>query len=278
MILVHTFTNRRVAFHPPTIERFVASYLSLSTWILPAAVPVFLRIVILTVVLAVLLRPLLFRSKTVPENSAKLRLDGILIALLCAYLLGFVITQTFFDAQIWIMGRHLLLIYVIGTMVVISQTMELLKSAVAHFRVACVCLCILLVSLGALRTGKNVRRAHEEGLGLSSKQWQTSLLIMKTKELAGRVPIISNSNAVIYLLTGKLAYTIPSRVNPQTDAEYAGEMAWMNNEIQHEGAVVVYFTVFQPPEVIAPAERYFETELGLRRIATEREGYMLAKL
>ncbi len=278
MILVHTFTNRRVAFHPPAIDRFEASYLSLSTWILPAAVPAFLRIGILTVVLALLLRPLLFRSKTVPENSAKSRLDGLLIAFLCAYLLGFVITQTFFDAQIWITGRHLLLVYVIGTMVVISQTMELLNSAAASFRVVCIGLSIALLSLGALRTGKNVGRMHEDGLGLSSKQWQTSPLITKMKELDDRVPIISNSNAVIYLLTGKLAYALPNRVSPQTDAEYAGKMAWMNNEIQHEGAVIVYFTVFQPPEVRAPAERHFETQLGLRRIATEREGYMLAKL
>lgn len=280
VVLSHTFTNRSAAFHPPGLDRFVFSYLSLSTWLLPSVVPQYIRIVILAAAIALILRPLLYRSKTARQPSAKPQLDGILIALLSCYILGFVIAQTFFDAQIWIAGRHLLLIYIVGSMVVISQITELLRSASPRFRITGFCLCIAILGVGLLRTGKNVLKVHDEGLGLSSMRWQTSELILKTKELDGQVPIITNSTALVYLRTGKLAYGIPSRVNSQTERlnpQYPGEMAWINNEIQHEGAVVVYFTGFLPPQSIAPTENDLEVQWGVRRLATTVDGYLLAK-
>jgi hypothetical protein len=54
-------------------------------------------------------------------------------------------------------------------------------------------------------------------------------------------------------------------------------MEWLNDKIQHAGAVVVYFTAFQPPHVITPPESAFEAELGLRRLSTTPDGYLLGK-
>jgi len=281
MILVHTLTNHSAAFHPLAFNRFVFSYLSFSTWLLPSAVPRFLRVIAVAAAAALLFRPVWYRSRADQRSPSKSRLDGLLIAFLCSYILGFVITQTFFDAQIWISGRHLLLVYVIGSIVVISQGRELFNSAGPYLRVACICLCIAMLGAGALRTAKNVRSVHDEGLGLTSRRWQTSELIMKTKELDDRVPIITNSKAIVYLLTGKLAYPIPSPINAQTERlapEYASEMAWINDKVQHGGGVIVYFTALKPDQATIPEENDLETQVGLRRFAATRDGYLLAKL
>jgi hypothetical protein len=55
-------------------------------------------------------------------------------------------------------------------------------------------------------------------------------------------------------------------------------MARLRDQIQYAGAVIVYLRDFQPTQVITPAESDFETQLGLRRLATTRDGYMFAKL
>ena len=281
MTLVHTLTNHHAGFHLPSFERFAFSYLSLSTWLLPAAVPALLRSVILAMAVLLLVRAAYYACKSGHQRSHRARLDVILVVLLLFYLLGFVITQTFFDAQIWIAGRHLLLVYVIGAMVIISQVRELFNSRGPHYRAMCLCLCVTIIGLGAFRTGKNTLRLHENGIGLSSKRWQTSELIMKTKELDGSLPIITNSWALVYLRTGKLAYAIPSPVDSQTerlDPTYIANMARIRDQIQYAGAVVVYFTAFQSSQEGILAADDLETRLGLRRLATTSDGYILGKL
>jgi hypothetical protein len=282
MILVHTLTNHHVGFHPPGFKRFAFSYLSLSTWLLPAAIPALLRIVILAIAVLLLVRAAFYGfKKSDHQRSPRTQLDVILVVLLFFYLLGFVVTQTFFDAQIWIAGRHLLLVYVIGAMVIISQVRELFNSRGPYYRAMCLCLCVTLIGLGAFRTGKNTLRLHQNGIGLSSKHWQTSELIMKTKELDGRLPIITNSWALVYLRTGKLADAVPSPVDSQTerlDPTYIANMARIRDEIQRAGAVVVYFTAFQSPQGGILAADDIETRLGLRRLATTSDGYILGKL
>ena len=281
MILVHTLTNHPVGFHPPGFERFAFSCLSLSTWLLPAAVPALLRIVILAMAALLLVRAVFYGSKSDHQRSLRTQLDVILVVLLLSYFLGFVVTQTFFDAQLWIAGRHLLLVYVIGAMVIISQVRELFNSRGPYYRAMCLCLCITIIGLGAFRTGKNTLRSHENGIGLSSKRWQTSELIMKTKELDDRLPIITNSWALVYLGTGKLAYAIPSPVDSQSvrlDPTYIANMARIRDEIQHAGAVVVYFTAFQSLQEGTLAADDLESQLGLRRLATTSDGYILGKL
>jgi hypothetical protein len=279
-LMVRAFTNRSVAFHPPGLGRFLYSYFNLSTWLLPAAFPALIRVMILTAALVLTLRPLWQKAPEAGSQRARWQMDRLLIAFLCSYICGFLVTQTFFDAQIWIAGRHLLLVYVIGSAVVISQSEQLLHFAGSALRVTCLCLCLALLGLGTLRTTRNALKAHREGIGFSSRRWQDSELIAKTAGLDNRVPIITNSRAVVYLRTGKVAYALPSRVNSQTDRldpQYASESAWVSDELQRHGAVIVYFTVFQPGQFVAPAEDSFETLLGLRRLVTTREGYMLAR-
>jgi hypothetical protein len=55
-------------------------------------------------------------------------------------------------------------------------------------------------------------------------------------------------------------------------------MARIRDEIEHAGAVVVYFTAFRPSQEGILAADDLETRLGLRRLATTSDGYILGKL
>jgi hypothetical protein len=198
---------------------------------------------------------------------------------LCSYLLGFAIAQTFLDAQIWFVGRHLLLVYVIGSMLIIFQARELFQASGPTFRLLCLCICIAIVCAGGLRTSNKIRIAHHDGLGLTSKRWRNSSLVGEVRELDNSVPIVSNSRAMVYLLTGKIAYPITKDLTIQAEEpgpKNAAELAQINDRLNN-AAEIVYFTTFESAEAAATAENTLETKLRLRRIASTSDGYILAK-
>src|SRR6202042_1918879 len=101
---------------------------------------------------------------------------------------------------------------------------------------------------------------------------------MKIKEINPRVPIISNSRALIYLLTEKVAYALPNRFDSQTAGQnpaYTWEMV-QTKELLHEGAIIAFFPVFATRNEVLPAENYFETELELHKLAVTPDGYLFA--
>jgi hypothetical protein len=261
----HTITNHAFSFHPPALNRIEFSYLSFSTWILPVAVPAILRVAVLAAIAGVALSPI-WRRRVTQANSLKRIFDFTLLGLLCSYLLGFFVAQVFVDSNIWVTGRHLLFLFVIGSLLVISQLATALRETSPKSRGVAVGVCVAILALGALRTSRSALRTHQEGLGLSSKRWETSDLVIKVRQLDPGVAIISNSGAAIYLLTGTLTYPLSSAVSsPQI------------NEDLNSGAIVVYFTAFQPPQITVPEENALEADLHLQRIASTRDGYLLAR-
>jgi len=263
--LADTLTNHAFSFHPPGLNRFQFSYLSFSTWILPVAVPAFLRIAALTAILALALMPIWRRSATNTSSLGSI-FDLVLLGLLFSYFLGFLFAQMFFDSQIWMTGRHLLFLYVVGSMLVISQGAAVLRQLGPKTRQVSLGLCVALLALGVVRTSKSALRTHREGLGLSSKRWETSDLVHKVRQLDTRVPIVSNSGAAIYLLTGTLTYPLSPAVNSSQLDEYLDA-----------GAIVVYFMAFRPPQIALTEEHALESDFHLQRIASTPDGYFLTR-
>jgi hypothetical protein len=269
---VHALSNRSLAFHPPDLNRFVYSYLSLSTWILPSVVPPALRVLALSAAILLLLRPLLRRFGT---NSSRWSFQDVGMMFVVSYVLVFVISQTLFDAQIWIAGRHLLAVYLFGLIVVVCEVQGLFDRSTRYSRAALLLVCCVIIGVGFFRVAKNAVRFRQEGIGLSSRRWQTSVLAAKVKDIDSRTPLISNAGSAVYLLTGRLTHSLPSRVNSQTKRdrpEYAAEIDRMRLQLRENGGVVVFFTAFGT----LPSEREMEQQLEVQRVATTDDGFLLA--
>ena len=277
LTLVHALSNRTLAFHPPGLNRFVYSYLNLSTWILPSAVPPPLRVLGLFAVILLLFRPLLRRWGT--SSTPRVSFQGVGAMFVVSYVLLLLLSQIFFDAQIWIAGRHLLTVYLVGLVVVVCQGKQLLDNSTDYVWAALLLLCFSIAGVGAVRIAKDALRFHQDGLGLSSRRWQNSGLAARVKQLDTRTPVYSNSGSALYLLTGRLAQGLPDRLDSQTQRyrpEYDTEMARAKRKLQHEGGVIVVFRDFAAPGILA-SENALERQLGLQRVAITDVGYLLAK-
>jgi len=270
---VHALSNRSLAFHPPGLDRFVYSYLNLSTWILPSAVPQSIRVLTLFAAILIVFLPVFRRIRTnVPSRWSFREVGAMFVA---SYVLLLLISQTFFDAQIWIAGRHLLAVYLLGSVVFICEAKGLLDRSTLYVRRAFVLICCVLVGGGVLRVAKNAVRFRQEGIGLSSRRWQMSTLAAKVKDIDSRTPLISNAGSAVYLLTGRLTHNLPSRVNAQTKRdrpEYAAEIERTRLQLRENGGVVVFFTDFGT----LPYEREMEQQLELHAVATTDDGFLLA--
>jgi hypothetical protein len=89
-----------------------------------------------------------------------------------------------------------------------------------------------------------VIRNHSEGQGYTSKVWQCSETVKRVRALPAGILIFTNRPDAIYFLTGKLAYTIPARVNSTTltlNDNYLSRLALMKEQLKKPGAVLVYF-------------------------------------
>jgi hypothetical protein len=275
LIFLHTMAGRKLAFHPPDLSRYIFSLVSFSSWFLPAAIPAVLRIAVLIGIVA-----LTFGAKSSSSAQAMRRrtFQQISAIFIISYLTVFVIAQTFFDAQIWIAGRHLLLIFVTGSMIVICQLYQPLRAMKRQMRQAITWTAFGILALCGARLTRFAVASHRSGLGLTSKHWQTSELIADVRKLNGDVPIISNSTAVIYLCTGRIAFPLPNPVNAQTQRvrpQYAAEMTRLFEETQNNGAVLILFKRFLADEgtfVDGLADR-----LELQKVVITPDGYLLAK-
>lgn len=277
LALVHTLFDRTFAFHPPGLNRFLFSYFSLSTWVLPGIVPQRIRVFIVSAVILLVCQRLFLKIRT--RDSRRWSFPEVGALFLASYVLLFLVVQTFFDAQIWISGRHLLAVYFLGLAMAICHGSDLLDQSTRYVRAGCLLLCILAAGVGVVRTARTAVRLHREGIGLSSKYWQNSILVAKVKELDSRTPLFSNAGSAVYLLTGRLARALPDQVNAQTQRirpEYGAEMDRMKRRLQREGGVVVIFTKFAAARELA-AEDEMEKQLELQRVAVTDDGYFLLR-
>jgi hypothetical protein len=278
-VFVHALTNRVFVFHPPSAIRLMYSLVSLSSWLLPALVPLSLRLLALAALLLWLIWPVVQYGSAAASRSEMAVFRRIAAVFLLSYFSIFVISQTFFDAQIWLAGRHLLPIYLVGTILAVCRGYEVLQRGSRWRKYAIISACLGIIFIGGTRTGKWAEKSHRDGIGLTSRRWRDSELIGRIRNLDSSVPVVSNSTALIYLLTDRVTYGFPTPMNAETNRpkpEYNQEIAQVADRVEREGAVVVLFTAFAPQQTYR-IEKEMENHWGLQQLAAGKDGYLLGK-
>jgi hypothetical protein len=162
-----------------------------------------------------------------------------------------------------------------GLVVVVCEAKGMFNGWARLYRAVFLLVWCVVVGVGIVRTAKNAVQFRQEGIGLSSRRWQTSTLTGRLKDIDSSTPVFSNAGSAVYLLTGRLTHNLPSRTDSQTKQErpeYAAEIGRLRRQLRDNGGVVVFFTAFGTLEW----EREMEQQLEIQRVATTDDGFLLA--
>lgn len=108
-------------------------------------------------------------------------------------------------------------------------------------------------ALAILGTARLVIRAHQDGLGYTSRTWRSSATVAYVQALPADVPIYSNGYDAIYLLTGRSTFPLPLKPDgiAQSVPAYNREIDTMRSAVTFGHGVVVIFSTIQRPYLAA---------------------------
>ena len=114
---------------------------------------------------------------------------------------------------------------------------------------------------------------HENGIGLTSKHWQTSNISKIIGALPDNIVLYSNSYELIELLTHKKALMIPALEDPGTvkkNKEFDSQLQTMVKKLEESNGLLVYFNV--TGRRYLPTSEYLHNNLPLQIIYKGQDG------
>jgi hypothetical protein len=108
-----------------------------------------------------------------------------------------------------------------------------------------------------------------ENKGYASEYWTQSRLIQQIRGLPEGIPIYSNGQDVIYLLTDRPARGIPKMYSPNTvraNDRFDEEIQDMQDVLKEKNGVLVIFFELQEQRRYLPAEYDLNEILPLKRV------------
>jgi hypothetical protein len=243
-----------LVFHPIGLREAQQALGTLSEWLL---LDRFQAWIVLSIMGAAVLASgnlLLIVNRSLPsKKSIKAHTPGIptfprlLLVSVIVYVSFLATSVSFFDAHTSFDDRILSPLYLSALFIVLCMASTLLSAAKknpsARALVTIVGVAFLASSL--LRGTLWLVRSHSDGVGgYAGQAWQTSETLEQVRTIPHRVPIFSNGPDAIYILTSKLAYMIPKKVDPQTrrmNESSSSELTTMMDQLQKQDGVLVYF-------------------------------------
>lgn len=168
----------------------------------------------------------------------------VLLAFIVLYLGFLVFSISFLDRTIPLDQRLLSPIFPAALIFIIGTSQRLFRVfRVSHLvRWSAVLGCLLLVAVYADASARWVRQGYENGLGYAGRAWSESDILRKVAALPQGVPIYTNGDDVVTLVTGRPADELPPKVflnTGQRNPDYGTEIAVMGEQLR-KGAVLVY--------------------------------------
>ncbi len=275
-----TVANRVVGWHWDTLSpRLWQGAESLSQWLLPEAIPVPVRVVVLVgvvfflgAVVLIVTRPSLPRSRQTGRKQALALSSALFIGAYAGILLA---TMLLLDAATQPDTRILSPFYPAGLLLGLIGW-DLLGDRLGGRRALQLAGAIGLVAFTLLVAARGIRRAMtlaQDGQGFASRAWQADPLIERIQGLPEDVPIYTNELNALYLLAGRPAYSLPLKwdsVRGAPRADFAQNMQIMRRRLEEQGAVVVLFRTLAGqgeryptlPEITEGLTLLYESDLG----------------
>ena len=278
-------TGREIVFHPFGLSHVMEALRTFSIWLLPARIPApmrvsFLVLVVIGIVSSSLLmlrlqRRLGLRTFVKPFVHRMPYFVRLLAIFVVTYGFLLVGSISFADAETPLDDRILSPVYVSAVVFILYCVGELLRNPMRTrpVRVAVFVLCALFAAMYLRRGTSWVAHGYNEGWGLASKTWQQSEILQDVRALPPDTQIFSNGHDVIFFLTGRPAWRIPNRINPnvrQVNSSYSSQLLEMRDRLERDRGVLVYFRSFL--RWYQPTEEELEDELQLRALTQRADG------
>jgi 4-amino-4-deoxy-L-arabinose transferase-like glycosyltransferase len=284
LVVADNAVNRELVFHPINLSHIKSASYVVSTWIFPVSrivdgaennnllIYIFLG---LGTAAAVVIACFVLRSKhgVNGEEGSGYNHEGkkttfvyifgyfIIIYAICA-----VLSISFIDAEVKLDDRILAPIFILA--VVISYSLlgsawrsKAVSSRTNIFLFATLAMFILIYLVSGTIW---ISRTCKEGQGYISKTWEDSQLIALVDTLPEGTTIYSNEPYAIYIITGRPASSIPSRIDARAlrdNDQYLSELAAMREQLLRNSGYVIYFSKLWPAYM--PREEEIVSQIGL---------------
>jgi hypothetical protein len=241
-VIADSATNRKLSFHPFTVDYIKRLILTLHEFILPIELSGWVKTINLGLLMLLFFIGFLIFFKQHTMNAI---LPTTCMVFAASYVSFLLVSKTFFDAATPIDIRILSPIFVFLIISIFSVSWSLSRALNKTYIwwgfIIFIAISILLKTAGAIRYLDDFR---ENGTGYTSRQWQKSETIAFVKSLPENFHLYTNGPDVIGFLTGRESLQLPeksSSVTKETNIRYEVETQAMCNDMAESGALLIYF-------------------------------------
>ncbi|MEN6411089.1 MAG: glycosyltransferase family 39 protein [Anaerolineaceae bacterium] len=191
-----------------------------------------------------------------------------------AYMVMLFISMTFFDSSTKFELRILVPALLTGALFLLGWLGQWVLSRSTGMKFIVIILLVgLFVSMGLDLRG-DVRTYHEDGQGFLAMNWRISKSLAYIKTLPEDQVLYSNRSTVIYLLTGRTAYVLPTPVDDVTQQprpDYQSDLENLRQDVQEGARIVIFYPDDLDQDWIA------ELTQGMQLIERTSDGIVFAR-
>jgi 4-amino-4-deoxy-L-arabinose transferase-like glycosyltransferase len=284
-----TATNRSLAVHPISLEKWRFGLGTVARWIVPAlpsraaqvALFAVAGVALIALALVAAARWGVRRSAPhvtpAPQRAPERRVGWIFIAGYAAFL---VLSMTVADALTRFEPRILLPVYVVLVALVVPPAVELIaRSPRGLVRLAGGAAVLLIGSTHLVSSIWFARRAHRDGLGYEARYWRQSTVLAAARALPRGVHCFANVPELVRYVAARPCAIIPVRFDPtsrQPNATYEQQARAIRLAAAHQPTVVVFIRGFDGPggTWYLPSADETTRMLGLRPRMADETGFV----
>lgn len=160
------------------------------------------------------------------------------------YLAAIVFSMFFFDASTSFQDRILAPVYISLLIAIVLLGVWLWRSGRRSLQVLVIVLALAVSVVSVADASQAVVRLQSDPLGYASAHWRNSKTIAAVNALPANTVIYSSSPTIVYILTNRPAYIIPTPIDPvdnQPRGSYADDVAQMRADLLAGKTVLVIF-------------------------------------
>jgi 4-amino-4-deoxy-L-arabinose transferase-like glycosyltransferase len=249
MIIAGNATNRRFAWHPVSLEHARTLIMNLTDLVIPNSFSsgIYLMIVLNVLVFTFICTSfIIIYNKHTTERSTSspsfvLTFLSVIFPLL--YLIFLFVSKSSFDADIPLDNRLLYPVFVFILLAVVSLSRSTGLFLQRQYLTRAFTTILIVITVLTCVRGGLAALDYRTGLYFTSPEYRDSETIASVKKLPDSLMIYSNGAAAITFLTGKVAASIPFKINPSTKKEnphYKDELKSLGQQCRENKAIIVY--------------------------------------
>ena len=271
VVVTHDTANRSLGFHPSGLRNLSRMLDTLGSWLVgteSSAQGIAGLVLCVTLVAAV--------AALIRRGGAHRATAVVLVVWLVVYLVLVELATAIVDATTAGDYPRILTPALPVVAVLLASALHQLmsmRSRLGRLRLALPIACVVALAPIVPEAVRWGRSARINGVAVTRPAWASSRVLRTARETPRGEVIYSNDAAMVYLLTGRHVFDVPSDRDVSSlrrNSEFDAQLARMRRRLARRGGIVVYFD-----NAFTPTRRQLTDALRLREVVHERSGTVL---